>query len=1294
MSTRPIELDPTRFVVLRLLGQGSMGEVLLARDRTQGLDVAVKVLRHRKAAEIRRLKAEFRVLADVTHPNLVQLYELLQAGDEVVVTMEAIDGLDFVTDALVAGRRTDVPPDLSRFDATWRRRELTMRSLDATSWGELPADIGIPMAPLAARLARLRTTLGQLALGLQALHQHGKLHFDMKPPNALVEPGGRAVVLDFGLTRDLGHRPDLVVGGIEGTPLYVAPEMLRGDPVGFAADWYAVGVMLHGALTGRHPHAGTLTDLFLSRMERRPPPPSTWDPDIPAELDALCVGLLARDPDERLDGDAILAWAQAGPARPPATVTRDQFVGREQELTQLQRALDATRTTEAGGDGEARVVLVHGESGIGKSAVLARFLERAVQGQGALVLAGRCHHRESLPFNAMDRIVDALARVLEADQARGAPPLQIDGLDELARVFPVLEGVVPREGGDSTALDPGAVRTRAFEALRRVLATLAAARPVVLAVDDLQWGDRDSAQVLRVLLAAPDPPPLLVVGTYRTQEADASELLPVFDEADLGARVERIPVHALSTAEAGRLAERLRGDADEWTDSAIERLMAETRGNPFVLEQTLRYGRAHADQSVEEVLRSRIDALDPSDRSVLLATAVARGAPTTERVRRIAHAGPDAAGALVRLQNVRLLRMHGRHRVEVYHDRIREAVVAELDGVQQVELHLAYAADIERYDPASVQALSSAADGAEDAPLAADTLPTALGYVGHLLAVAELDPRGMPEARLGRLLLGAGRLAHGARAFATAATLLAQAEPCMADAASRRRVRVERARALSFDARFEEALALVEDAADGGEAEVDLIAVGVRLQALFAQQRMDEALDVARAALRQLGVSLPARPGPLDVPLALARVAWALRSTPPEALADLPTMEDPGALATMRLLRSSLTACFVAEPDLFPLLILQMVRTTLQHGNAPESAVAWAAFGILQVLAFGRSDRGAAYGRVALRVLDRLDARSQRAATEGVVGVFLVHGQRPLRDTLPHLERGFRAGVEVGDLEWAGTCATVRAYNLWFAGEPLPELQPVVDGLVSLLPRVGQARTRADLTRLQQLCASLRGLDTTSPPWTLRGHHFDAPAVLAAERGSDRANLGSLHGFLATLQYWFGDLDGALASTAHAVRDAKALDGTSNDPELWFFTALVELAAATRAHGASRRGCLRRARAARRRLAAWARRAPMNYQHALELVLAEEARLAGRARVATRHYDAAIQGASEQAVLHHLATACEAAARFHAPHDPARARRAWESAREAWTLWGAPTLARAMRPDPDAWEDRQLPSWP
>ncbi|HJL17786.1 MAG TPA: protein kinase [Sandaracinaceae bacterium LLY-WYZ-13_1] len=707
-----------RFEVRRRLGSGSFGVVYEGYDRERRSPVALKWLSYVDADTIYRFKREFRSLAEISHPNLVQLFDLSSDGDRWFFTMELVHGVALPAhlrpESLPSGAETLREPQTIS-DVIPRRRALSTPPGGARRPGAPSTRTVLDVEPV-----ELRAVFRQLAQGVHALHEAGKLHRDLKCQNVLVTPDGRVVLLDFGLVREVG--PDLARDELDiaGTPLYMAPEQCAGAPVGPPADWYAVGVMLFRALTGAFPFDGRMYEVMAAKQRRPAPRPSDRVRDVPPELDALCADLLACRPEDRPDGAEVLRRLGAAPSPRPAFPPRptDVFVGRRRELRTLEAA---RRRVQAG---EAAHVYVHGTSGIGKTALVRHFLSRLrAAAPDLLVLEGRCFERETLPYKALDTVIDSLATDLLSWPADDVASLLPTNVSDVVRIFPVLARVPAfRDAASplSEVPDPQEQRRRAIVGFVDLLGRLAGQREVAIFIDDLQWGDRDSATLLGPLLTATDAPPVLWLGTFRTEEASSSPFLEALGvPARTDPRAVLVEVPELDEGEARTMLElRLSGTARD--EELLDGLARDASGSPLLLDLLVRHARgrsAAATVDLGAVLEERMLELSDEARGLLEVLAI-RGRPLSRAVA-ASVVGVDAFDVtmLTQLRNGRLLRAReadGDEELELYHDRIRTVVARRIDAAREQELHGRLARRLRTSDASDAESLAFHHRGAGD----------------------------------------------------------------------------------------------------------------------------------------------------------------------------------------------------------------------------------------------------------------------------------------------------------------------------------------------------------------------------------------------------------------------------------------------------------------------------------------------------------------------------------------------------------------------------------------------------
>ncbi len=778
------------YQILREVGRGGMGIVYQAFDRKRQRTVALKTFQTIDPSTLYRFKLEFRALADVAHPNLVPLYELISDGRQWFFSMEFVEGMSFLE--YVRGHEDPVPCP-------------STRPQGPTPSADPPPGLRTHRGLTPRQLDRLRDALRQLAEGTLALHEAGKLHRDIKPSNVLVTPEGRVLLLDFGLAADL-QGAEVYRDAEEqavGTAAYMAPEQAMCLPVSPASDWYSVGVMLFEALTGVRPFQGLRTQVLLDKQHLDAPAPSTLVAGVPEDLNALCVELLRRRPRDRPAGPDVVRRLRCEPAMsvPHPLPPRTPFVGREDHLAILEDAFRATR------QGRAVSVYVRGRSGLGKSALVQRFLVSLQERHAAVVLGGRCYERESVPYKALDSLVDALSHYLAHLPEGEAVSLMPRDMRALARVFPVLRRVVAgveRPGrAPAETPDQQELRRRAFAALRELLTRLGARRPLVLFIDDLQWGDLDSALLLTELLRPPDPPVLLLLGCLRSEDATTSPFLRAFlepqqqNETTLDRR--ELTVGELTAAEARQLALTLLGPGEEDTvpgSGPADAIARESRGNPFFLYELVKAFQAATEPAerraagainLDQVLWTRIQRLPDEARKLLEVLAVAGRPLAQASAARAAGLEQEERALLSLLRTSHLVRGTGAGQhdpIETYHDRIRETVVARLPEPVLKERHEGLALTLEAAGHPDPETLAIHFLGAGHRDKAGHYYALAAEKAGEALAfdrAANLyrlamqyrpatgaDDRGLRQ-KLADALANAGRGAEAAREYQAAA---------------------------------------------------------------------------------------------------------------------------------------------------------------------------------------------------------------------------------------------------------------------------------------------------------------------------------------------------------------------------------------------------------------------------------------------------------------------------------------------------------------------------------------------
>ena len=752
-----------RYQIRGTLGTGAYGVVYRVFDERWGQELALKTIQQ-PSPEVRQwLKAEYRVLRDIVHPNLVRLHDLHVDGERCFFTM------DIVTDGV---------PFTQRFDF----------------------DRAGPLVGQEAAIRRICRAGRKLAEALAAVHALGKCHRDIKPSNVLVTPSDHVVLLDFGLASPVERQRslDTARGAIHGTLPYLAPEQYMAPGPSPASDWYSAGLVLYEAVVGRLPFRADPVDELRAKALPTAPP-SQVVAAVPAALDALIVRLLDPHPARRPSANEVLAALEVagderdGLAAPAGTFELDaDFIAREDELDALARALSATA-----GDRLVTVEVV-APSGMGKTALVRRFLRRLPA--QALVLEARCHPQESIPYKAFDAIVDDLARYwLGLDDTEAKLLRPSEGAEALALLFPELrrvanlatEAAVPRG-------DPRAARQAGFDALQSVLTRIGRQRPLVLWVDDVQWADADSVALIeRVFGTEPAPPVLLVLSRRPDDETQEPALLAAIAQVRARGRADRIDLDPLGEQAARDLAGAIaaRGGMDE---RRVDAIVEEAAGVPYLIAELAHFasrrggpGEISIPTTAGSLTRERLAALSAADRAIVELAALS-GASLPTSVLLDAAAGADRR----RLRDLCILRLlrwadTSGESVQIYHDRLREFVVDALAADATSAHHRSLVTAMERVAGSDAERMMAHALAARDRPRtqrhalsAARRAETALAFdqAARLYEVAlgatdDDAPRAQLHELAAEALANAGRSQRAAPEFERAMTALERERP-------------------------------------------------------------------------------------------------------------------------------------------------------------------------------------------------------------------------------------------------------------------------------------------------------------------------------------------------------------------------------------------------------------------------------------------------------------------------------------------------------------------------------------
>ena len=506
----------------------------------------------------------------------------------------------------------------------------------------------------------LRTAIGLVA-ALSHVHQQGLIHKDVKPENVLVDDAGHAWLTGFGVASRLGRErvTPAPAETIPGTLAYMSPEQTgrMNRSVDARSDLYSLGITLYQMLTGALPFAAfDSLEWVHCHIARQPVAPADRA-DVPAPLSAIVMKLLAKNAEERyqtaagLEADlerCLSQWQARGHIDPfrlgendssDRLLIPEKLYGRRREVDTLLSALDRTIA-----HGTAECVVVSGYAGVGKSSVVNELQKRLVAPRGLFAAGKFDQYKWDVPYATLTQAFQMLMRQVlvtsdvEIAQWRSAILEALGPNGQLMiNLIPEVEFVIGKQP-PVAELPPQEARRRFQSVFRRFLSAFATAEhPLVLFLDDLQWLDRATLELLEPLVTDPDVRHLVLIGAYRDNEVDASHPLTGVLAAIRAAGVSThdIVLAPLAFDDVAQLvSDSLRCERDAAVPLA--RLIHEkTGGNPFFVNQfvtsladegLLRFDRGaaawcwdldriHAKGYTDNVANLMIEKLSPSSRS-------------------------------------------------------------------------------------------------------------------------------------------------------------------------------------------------------------------------------------------------------------------------------------------------------------------------------------------------------------------------------------------------------------------------------------------------------------------------------------------------------------------------------------------------------------------------------------------------------------------------------------------------------------------------------------------------------
>ncbi len=1166
----------------------------------------------------------------------------------------------------------------------------------------------------------------QLAEALHYLNQQRIIHKDIKPSNIIIHPENRQVkLIDFSISSLLPKEQQQLQNPniLEGTLAYISPEqtgrMNRG--IDYRTDFYSLGVTFFELLTGKLPFSShDPMELLHCHIAQTVQFPS--EEIMPEMLQKIVLKLMAKNAEDRYQSAlglkfdlerCLQQWETTGTITPFNLGEQDRsdrflipekLYGRETEVKMLLKAFE--RVTQ----GSTEILLVAGFSGIGKTAVVNEVHKPIVQQRGYFIKGKFDQFNRNIPFSAfVQAFRDLMGQLLaESDPELATWKTKIlNALGENAQVIidviPELERILGQQP-PVAELSSNAAQNRfnlLFNKFVRVFTT--PNHPLVVFLDDLQWADSASLNLLKLLIDESETGYLLVLGAYRDNEVFAAHPLRLTLEEiqKQGATINTLTLSPLTQIDLNQLVADTLLCSTDIASPLSQLVYQKTQGNPFFSTQFLKglyeegwiqfetdLGYWQCDltevrqlaltDDVVEFMAQQLQKL-PSATQQILQLAACMGNPfdlyTLALVSEISI--ENAANALWKaLQDGLILPQS-----EVYkfylnplgiddtktnienityrflHDRVQQAAYSLIPAHQQQAIHykigkqlLEYSSDAERED-------------------------RLFEIVTHLNGGKTLITEAKEREKLAELNLMVGCKAQSSTAHAAALEYLMTGIELLTSDCWQTQYQLTLAlysnatEAAYLNAEFEQVENFAEIVLKQTHTLSEQVKIyGIKIQVLISQNQLPEALEYGLQILRLVGIEFPKEPSQADIGIGLEKIQQLWNNLDGKELTDLPRMTEPDSLVAMQILLNISATAYFVSPILYILIVFQQVNLSLTYGNTLASTYAYGAYGLILCGVVGNIPLGYQFGQNALNLLQQLNAKELQCKVHFLFNCLIRHWQEHLRTTIEPLQTAYFLGLETGDLEFASYSALEKTRHLYWAGEELSTVEQDLTRFMAGVKKIKRSNTLNYYQILQQAIAQLR-----KPKETSLNLQQQTVVLEMFEDHSDLNGIGYYYCHQMILYYLFEEHLKAVETAKLAEQYLEALAALFFVPIFYFYDSLSQLAIYDHTSPSQQQNILIKVSANQEKMQTWANHAPMNHLHKFEMVEAEKYRVLNQKLEAIECYERAITAAKENGYLQEEALANELAAKFYLNWGKDKVAATYmQEAYYCYARWGSP----------------------
>nr|WP_295921937.1 AAA family ATPase [uncultured Dyadobacter sp.] len=1149
---------------------------------------------------------------------------------------------------------------------------------------------------------------------VEELHYFGIAHQDLRPAHFLINPHTIEIRL-----ADLTHAQPAdgtcVANNQTAISLdYISPEQsgLTDLPVDFRSDYYHLGVLFYRLFTGKMPFDNTdPNELVHAHIARMPAWPATG-PEIPG---AIVMKLLAKKPEDRYQTTrGILAdltackdsltrrksqadFIPGNDDKPGIFRISDCLYGRGQELSSV---LAAYGRLHEGNE----LVLVSGQSGIGKSSLIAE-VQRQIEPAGALFISGKFdQYVQNIPFEGVIKsFKELVCKISQGDLIYWKAAI-LDAVGPLGQiiidVIPELQKIIGRQA-PVEQLPPLEAQNRFVNVFTNFINVFTKKEhPLVIFLDDLQWADLSSLRFLGRVTYSVEGRNLLIIGTYRDHEVSPSHPLRTAIQ-DLGTRQARLTQIALYPLQQADITSLL-ADTFSCPRNAASPfagiILAGTLGNPYFISEILldfyqqgliRYETAlqkwewdlgsmegkTKSASSQQLLAAKINNLSAQAcKALTIASCIGSGFDLVVLSALLdktpQETGEDLHEAVAEnLLRIAVAQQPGdhylvQHKYVFVHDQVQQAAYDLLSPEDQIETHLNIGYFL--LDRLSPQ----------------DRNRQLFEIVNHLNYCAGFsnDPE---RRRIAGLNLEAGEKAKASAAYSVAFAYFKKGKEMLMpedwtdDYPLALALHLQSAESAYLAGQPEVCLEIAAETLSLAKRLEDKVEIQlVQVRCLILSQQDEEAIEVSLAVLRGLDIHFPRQPANTHIISGYLKSKWMLRDRETGSLTQLPKMTDIRSLAAMRVLQNITAIVYAKVPALYPLMVIKMVELSLKYGVADESAITFATFGAIVNAIETAPAACYRFGDVALKLADQAGG-TVRERTLLVYNIVNRPWGEHINNSLEALRKSYQKGIEMGDLEYCSYASSSYAFHLLLSGKNLHWVKHEMLRFNEPPRALAKAHITHDNEPLIQVAANL--LDENEDPAALSGAYFDEKPDFAAILGQkDRSRMFACFAYKMVLAYLAGDPDRALVHAAHAAPYLNDVKASLFEPLYAFYLGLSNTALYRGSSPSSRP--TRTAEKQLRKLRKLAQLVPINFAHRYYLLDAEMLAIREKSEKAIERFDQAIRAAQENGHIHEAALANELCGRYWMRKGQSRTGMIYlREALEGYREWGCLLKERLLQ---------------